>query len=376
MEQEDDMLVVIIGDEDEFSRVTDIKTEVKEENEFENKNYKESREKLRTRMVKPWQQRSLVQELKQQYPELQNDKNNLIKTLAEIMKTVNPPPPPLDYYIMNGIMLECIHCHAMSQSIPAAGRHYQEKHGPCYLMCYACGVDFRSTTSLYKHEKRCKAPDADAVLKARALFLGRDGQKRPYPPIPSSKSLQKYSCDQCSAECLSKNELMYHEYLHFGIRPFHCKYCPSAYTSKSSLARHLKKHSNVQYICDHCNRTYKIKGVFVMHMYTHMPEKHVVCDDCGKSFPQKSTRKTHVDTCHRKLPPPCACQICPKRFRRTSILRDHMKKVHGMELISKKNFFKTLPKLTERQIKNAKVVLKGDKEIPFDRQTPTMNETK
>ncbi|CAH2048423.1 unnamed protein product, partial [Iphiclides podalirius] len=441
MEQEDDMIVVIIGDENEYSSVKEIKTELKEnendveelidtaetygemvkfeemfmkqeppepeynykyldqpikveikfecddedteyipeedEDEDDDEDYEEEdkefdnkgrREKQRHKMVKPWQIKSFVSDLKQKYPELRNDKNNLIKTLAEIMKTVRPPPPPLDYYMMNDIMLECIHCHAMSETIPAAGRHYQEKHGPRYLICYACGVDFRSTTNLYKHEKRCNAPDADVVLKARALCLGRNGQRRPYPPMLSSKTLQKYSCDQCSAEFISKTNLMSHEYLHNGIRPFRCHYCSSAYTSRSALSRHLKKHSNVQYVCDHCQRAFKIKAALVMHMNTHNPEKRFVCDECGKRYAQKFALQLHVDSRHRNLPPPCACHICPKRFRRTSVLKDHMKKAHGMELITRKMFFKTLPKLTEMQIKNAKVVLKGEEELLFDRQ--------
>lgn len=65
----------------------------------------EPKKKRRYTMIKPWQQKSFVNELRQQYPELVN-KKKLIKTLAGIMKTVKPPPPPLDYYILNGIMLE------------------------------------------------------------------------------------------------------------------------------------------------------------------------------------------------------------------------------------------------------------------------------
>ncbi|XP_068633442.1 zinc finger protein 875-like [Battus philenor] len=345
-------------DDDDMDYVPEEDEEDEEDNIGDNSD-SDGKEKQRYTMVKPWQRKSFVKELRQQYPELRTNKKDLIKTLSQIMKTVKPPAPPLDYYIMNGIMLECLYCHSLSETIPAAGRHYQEKHGPRYLICYACGVDFRSTTNLYKHEKRCNAPDASIVLQARALCLGRNGEKRPYPPMMPSKPLQKYSCEQCSAEFISKNNLLSHEYLHLGIRPFQCTDCPSAYTSRSALSRHSKKHSNVQYVCDHCRRVFKVKAALATHMNTHSAEKRFVCEECGKRYAQKFALQLHVDSRHRRLPPPCACHVCPKRFRRTSVLKEHMKKAHGMELITRKMFFKTLPRLTDMQIKHAKVVLKS-----------------
>lgn len=48
---------------------------------------------------------SYVQELKETYPEL-NDEERLISTLAEIMRTLKPPPLPDNFCAMNGIMFE------------------------------------------------------------------------------------------------------------------------------------------------------------------------------------------------------------------------------------------------------------------------------
>ncbi|CAG4940564.1 unnamed protein product [Parnassius apollo] len=332
---------------------------VPEEEQTSDNSDSEEKEKHRYTMAKPWERKSFINDLRQQYPEIRRNKKKLIATLSEIMKNVKPPAPPLDYYLLNGIMLECIYCHSLSETIPAAGRHYQEKHGPRYLICYACGVDFRSTTNLYKHEKRCIAPDADIVLAARALCLGRNGPKRPYPPIFASKP-QKFTCDQCPAEFATKNNLMSHEHLHLGIRPYRCHFCPAAYTSRAALSRHIKKHSNIEYICDHCQRSFKVKAALVTHMDTHRPVKRFACDECDKRYAQKFALQLHVDSCHRKLPPHLPCHLCDKRFRRTSVLKEHMKKAHGMELITRKMFYKTLPHLTDTQIKNAKIVRNRD----------------
>lgn len=57
------------------------------------------------RPPRPHQVSSYVQELKETYPEL-NDEERLISTLAEIMRTIKPPPLPDNFCVMNGIMFE------------------------------------------------------------------------------------------------------------------------------------------------------------------------------------------------------------------------------------------------------------------------------
>lgn len=63
-------------------------------------------DKRRYKLLRPCQRRSFVKELREQYPELAKDKDLLVCSLAEIMRNVKPPPLPLDYYVMNGIMFE------------------------------------------------------------------------------------------------------------------------------------------------------------------------------------------------------------------------------------------------------------------------------
>ncbi|XP_046966275.1 myeloid zinc finger 1-like isoform X1 [Vanessa cardui] len=314
----------------------------------------------RTKMLKPSERMSYVKELRKQYPELREDPYLLTKCLVEIMKGTKPPPPPQDYFIMNGIMLECIQCGHHSESIPAASRHYQEKHGERYLICYACGVNFRSTTNLYKHEKRCDSPDAAIVLRARALTLGRKGRSRPYLPDFTDEEPKKFECTECSASFSSKYTLRAHELLHRGERPHRCGLCAAAYTSRTALSRHMKKHGSEQFICDYCSRSFKVKAALVAHLDTHRPQKRFGCSECPKRYSQKAALELHVRREHRRLPPPCACKLCPKRYPRMSLLKEHMKKVHGMLIMTRKMFFKKLPTLSTTQINQAKLVFKDE----------------
>ncbi|CAD0201498.1 unnamed protein product [Chrysodeixis includens] len=333
---------------------------------------KDHHKRHRWSMRKPWQQRSFIAELRQQYEELRDDEELLVNTLEQIMRDVTPPELPPDYCnVINGIMFECMQCGYILETLPAAGRHYQEKHGQRYLVCYACGVDFRSTTNLYKHEKRCLAPDAHVVLKARAAFLGRKGRSRPYLTQHTRtnkrthvSSVTRFPCQLCSAVFITKSNLQSHENLHRGERPYRCHACPCAYTSYSALSRHAKKHTGIQFICDLCGRSFKIKAALVSHMDTHKPIRKHGCDECSRRFAQKSALMLHINRVHRNLPPPCPCQICPKRYPRMSLLKEHMKSAHGMSIITRKMFFKSLPTMSELEVKQSKIVLKYDDDLP------------
>lgn len=320
-------------------------------------------EKHRFTMLKPWERNSFVAELRENFADLEGDEDVLVKTLEHFMSNVKPPPPPRDYYIMNGIMFECVKCGHISETIPAASRHYQEKHGERYLVCYACGVDFRSTTNLYKHEKRCVAPDARIVLRARAAFLGSKGRSRPYMRTKSRNKKPMFPCTLCSAVFMTRSNLQSHHNLHLGERPYRCHACPRAYTSYSALSRHTKKHSDIQFICDYCNRSFNVKASLVSHMDTHRPLRKHGCEECGRRFSQKAALLLHINRVHRNLPPPCACQICPKRYPRMSLLKDHMKREHGMTIITRKMFFKSLPTMTELEVQQSKVIFKSDDNV-------------
>ncbi|KAL0839068.1 hypothetical protein ABMA28_017052 [Loxostege sticticalis] len=320
----------------------------------------------RRKMLSPSLRKSFIDDLRQRYPELKKNPKALVKTLVEIMRNNKPPKPPKDYFIINDMMYECVKCGKHTHCIPAASRHYQEKHGPRYLVCYACGVDFRSKTNLYKHEKRCPAPDAMVLLRARAMFLGRKARSRPFipdlrdVPVLKPKSHKRFPCWECSATFTTKNNLIAHENMHNGVRPYCCDQCPRAYTSASALTRHLKIHSDQQFICDHCNASFKIKAALVAHLDTHAPIPKHACTLCPQRYATKNALNHHVRRVHLQLPMPCACQVCPKRYPRMSLLRDHMKKKHGMSLMTRKMFFKALPTLTESQLQQAKAILKAD----------------
>ncbi|XP_059058909.1 zinc finger protein 58-like isoform X2 [Achroia grisella] len=305
------------------------------------------------RVLKPDMWKSYVDVLRKKFPKLRRDSAGLINALVEVMKVVKRPQPPPNYFVMNESQYQCVKCGALTKTNPAAWLHYQEKHGKRYLTCFACGMTFRSTTNLYKHEKLCPAPDATIVLKARALTLGRKGRGRPFLPKFDTKkavSQKRYPCNLCPAVFNSKFNLRSHEHLHRGERPYRCHSCPAAYTGPSALRRHIAKHSNIKYTCDHCKREFVTKTNLVTHMDTHLPEPRFACESCPRRYATRAALRLHQRRVHLQLPPPCACQLCPRRYPRMSVLKNHMRKVHGMILMTRRMFFKQLPTLPDAQL--------------------------
>ncbi|KAJ2948921.1 hypothetical protein O0L34_g5856 [Tuta absoluta] len=385
---EDDFKVEYIDDDEDSIHIQDFSDEDSDDRKIKRKmrfnpTIAYNREQQRHKMLPPEEQQSFVKQLREDHPELAEDKELLIDTLAHIMVDIKRPDPPQDYFLVNGIMLECVVCGTLKETIPAVTRHWQEKHGPRYLTCFACGVDFRSTTNLYKHEKRCTSRDTEIVLKARARTLGRKGRGRPFLVTKDSlrklknqqvKSKKRFSCSFCPADFCSKQAVQSHEFKHTGERPYRCHLCPAAYTSACGLSRHSIKHTDIVYICDKCQRPFKNKSALIVHLDTHKPLRKFPCEECGRRFAQKMALRLHVDREHLHLPPPCACQICPRRYPRMSLLKTHMLKEHGMTLITQKMFYKSLPMLSETQLQQAKVVLKSDLEKLVARQPVTHND--
>ncbi|XP_050675847.1 zinc finger protein interacting with ribonucleoprotein K-like isoform X2 [Leptidea sinapis] len=384
MDSKDDTFIIIVGNDEEipdiiskYQNLPVPKTEIKDEpvdNDMEEETYDANEYSQLKVPLEPfydlitstprWSRTkektvvSFIEKLKESCPELNDDKM-LVEVLAHIMKETKPPILPAGYFTRNGNIFNCSLCGAPETNEPAIGRHYQRTHGVRYLFCFACGADFRSTTNLYKHEKRCNAPDIVPVLMARAQQIGNKARSRPFLQRYAVEK-KRFECNQCSATFVTKHSMMAHAMLHDDQRPFLCPHCPSTYTSSNALARHMKKHSGIEYVCDYCGRKFNARSSIIAHFDTHLPMKKYPCEECDNRYSQKAALLRHVDSVHRKLPPRFTCQLCPRRCNRMSILKEHMKKMHGMVLVTQKMFYRSRADFSQIEVEQAKLVLKSE----------------
>jgi len=133
---------------------------------------------------------------------------------------------------------------------------------------------------------------------------------------------EKVACKQCGKTFRDSHNLKNHMSVHTGLRPFVCAICPSAFSQKSDLMKHGKIHSDDQpFQCDVCLKTFKWKHILGRHKMTHTGEKPFDCD-CGMSFRSGSDLQIHqrTHTGEKRY----ECQLCGHRFARKDYLNKHM----------------------------------------------------
>lgn len=130
---------------------------------------------------------------------------------------------------------------------------------------------------------------------------------------------------------------------------FVCTICQKSFISR----RNLKKHENI-HLPDHlkkviscpiCKKTFRLRKLLAEHVKAmHITERPYICEECGKSFIQRTHLIQHSVTHSSERP--CSCPKCPKSFKNASHLQKHMdihnEDIHqcpecGKQLTTKRN---------------------------------------
>ena len=77
-------------------------------------------------------------------------------------------------------------------------------------------------------------------------------------------------CDVCSKAFSHKHNLLDHQRLHLGLKPFLCEICCKAFNHKAKMVNHMRTHTGEKpFQCEVCPKTFASKFGMTKHQKVH-----------------------------------------------------------------------------------------------------------
>ncbi|CAG9568545.1 unnamed protein product [Danaus chrysippus] len=140
----------------------------------------------------------------------------------------------------------------------------------------------------------------------------------------------RYICEHCGKGFPVKTELQIHQVSKHGTGPYlQCSHCPFKAPRKFDLVEHERIHSGERpYTCEKCGLTFRRRGIWKKHLIYHT-EKKIQCPRCPKKFFQRSEMLAHANNVHDRVYV-YLCSKCGATYAKTSTVRRHMTERHGI----------------------------------------------
>lgn len=223
----------------------------------------------------------------------------LPKSITETKRPLVKPPPNAK------IVFKCFKCSHVTFDKLVALKHLQEHTSAAQEKQAEKGNsqnDEPEDASLPSTSPTSPAPEGPTK---RALPL-MGSQLKPLVQRPDRPS--------------SKNQME-------SIKYFACTRCRKVYRNKSSLRKHMVKHTGEhKFRCEICDRGFQFKSVLQVHMKVHSRSSQFKCSKCKRSFISEVALQNHEKKDHTD---PVICHVCNLPFLRRHNLVVHMMQRHG-----------------------------------------------
>lgn len=151
--------------------------------------------------------------------------------------------------------------------------------------------------------------------------------------IPKPKD--PYICYFCEEKFRRYQDILAHMKIHKKERRHTCRCCDKFFADKVKLANHERSYRRKQsysssLVCQHCGSVYSdVKGL-AMHARIHTGNLNLKCtiDGCTEAFREKRAYYRHFITSHG-IKRPCVCTDCGTSYSNHISLRTHRRMYHN-----------------------------------------------
>ena len=169
-------------------------------------------------------------------------------------------------------LCKCDLCGSWINNFNEMVKHQRVHIGESLYNCSVCGRYFVTVASFVKH----KLAHISGKIPNKTYPL-----KKVYPKksstLPNRKKGKKksYVCDICHKSLPHLPSLVYHGYIHSGLKPFSCPVCDRTFSDPSNLIKHRRTmHSEDKpYSCRICNKAFIFQSLLKNHQRVHRKKK-------------------------------------------------------------------------------------------------------